>query len=241
MNLDHLDNLRITSLELAQLTGKSHRHLLRDIRKMEKSWVESGEPKFGLSSYKTSQNREMPMYKLSKKETLFIATKFDDLMRAKLINRWEHLEKSALVSPENLTRMDILEMAIDSEKGRLAALEKIEELEPKADMFNRVLNLDNLLSMGEVAKLLQLPFGRNKLFKKLRESGVLFADSNEPKQKYIDEGLFVVKEVIKKKKAYVKTMVTQRGLEYIGRMFESKVILPDLWSYLAKNNRKYLG
>ena len=46
------------------------------------------------------------------------------------------------------------------------------------------------MDIGQAAKILGLPFGRNTLFKKLREMGVFFANRNEPKQKYIDAGYF---------------------------------------------------
>lgn len=38
----------MTSLEVAELTGMQHAHLLRDIRKMETAWVETNYSKFGL-------------------------------------------------------------------------------------------------------------------------------------------------------------------------------------------------
>ena len=40
----------ITSLEIAELTGKQHNHLMRDIRKMEIAWEKVQGSKFGLSS-----------------------------------------------------------------------------------------------------------------------------------------------------------------------------------------------
>lgn len=41
----------MTSLEVAELTGMRHDHLLRDIRKMEVAWVETNHSKFGLVEY----------------------------------------------------------------------------------------------------------------------------------------------------------------------------------------------
>ena len=83
----------MTSLEVAELTGMRHDHLLRDIRKMETAWVETTHPKFGVSEYTDSTGRKLPMYQLNKKEWLYIATKFNDKARALLIDRWEYLEK----------------------------------------------------------------------------------------------------------------------------------------------------
>ena len=40
----------MTSLEIAELTGKQHNHLMRDIRNMEPAWEKVQGSKFGLSS-----------------------------------------------------------------------------------------------------------------------------------------------------------------------------------------------
>ncbi len=81
----------ITSLEIAELTGKQHNHLMRDIRKMEIAWEKVQESKFGLSS-RTYQlpnggTKEVPCYVLTKTECLYIATNFNDEARAKLVLR----------------------------------------------------------------------------------------------------------------------------------------------------------
>ena len=81
----------MTSLEIAELTGKQHNHLMRDIRKMEIAWEKVQGSKFGLSS-RTYQlpnggTKEVPCYVLTKTECLYIATKFNDEARAKLVLR----------------------------------------------------------------------------------------------------------------------------------------------------------
>ena len=90
----------MTSLEIAELTGKQHNHLMRDIRKMEPAWEKVQGSKFGLSS-RTYQlpnggTKEVPCYVLIKTECLYIATKFNDEARAKLVIRWEELERARM-------------------------------------------------------------------------------------------------------------------------------------------------
>ena len=85
----------MTSLEIAEVTGKNHYDLMKAIREMEPAWVKLGQRNFSLSSYKTSQNKEMPMYILSKRECLYIGTKFNDEARGRLVLRWEELEIAA--------------------------------------------------------------------------------------------------------------------------------------------------
>jgi phage regulator Rha-like protein len=87
----------MTSLEIAELTGKQHNHLMRDIRNMEPAWEKVCQCKFALTSRTIVQpnggTREVPCYSLTKTECLYIATKFNDEARAKLVIRWEELER----------------------------------------------------------------------------------------------------------------------------------------------------
>ena len=83
----------MTSLEIAELTGKQHNHLMRDIRNMEPAWEKVNGSKFGLIEYEDLRGRMKPCYQLTKTECLYIATKFNDEARAKLVLRWEFLER----------------------------------------------------------------------------------------------------------------------------------------------------
>ena len=88
--------LRMSSLDIAELCGKPHNDILKAIRKMELAWVKVNGGKFSLVEYKDSKGELRPCYSLSKTETLYIATKFKDDMRAKLVLRWEELERERL-------------------------------------------------------------------------------------------------------------------------------------------------
>ena len=86
----------MTSLEIAELTGKQHNDLMKAIRKMEPAWEKVSQGKFAQSSRMVVQPnggvREFPCYVLTKTECLYIATKFNDAARAKLVLRWQELE-----------------------------------------------------------------------------------------------------------------------------------------------------
>lgn len=74
------------------------------------------------------------------------------------------------------------------EKKRLE--QQNSKLKPKADFADAAFKAEGKVDIGQAAKILNLGFGRNTLFKKLREADVFFKDRNEPKQKYIDAGYF---------------------------------------------------
>ena len=86
----------ITSLEIAELTGKQHKNVMQAIRTMEPAWTKTCGLKFQLTSRTITQpnggTREVPCYSLTKTECLYIATKFNDEARARLVLRWQELE-----------------------------------------------------------------------------------------------------------------------------------------------------
>ena len=96
MNDLTLQGQRMTSLEIAEVTGKQHKDLMRAIRNMEEAWVNVQGRKFALSSriydLPNGGRKEIPCYSLTKTECLYVATKFNDEARAKLVLRWEQLE-----------------------------------------------------------------------------------------------------------------------------------------------------
>lgn len=118
--------------------------------------------------------------------------------------RGKQARKYFIACEENkheLSRKELALMVVqaEEEKERLALenekqQKQIEKLQPKADFADKAFAMEGKCDIGQAAKILGLPFGRNTLFKKLRELGVFFANRNEPKQKYIDAGYFEMKE-----------------------------------------------
>ena len=112
----------MTSLEIAELTGKQHKDVMKAIRNMESSWEKVCGRKFALTSRTIVQpnggTREVPCYVLTKTETLYIATKFNDEARAKLVLRWEFLERERMAEQQQMA-------ALPSPKKILAAADEI--------------------------------------------------------------------------------------------------------------------
>ena len=98
--------------------------------------------------------------------------------------------------------------------------QKVLELKPKADFYDTVANSDSLLSMADVAKVLDKGIGRNRLFKLLRSRGIL-QSNNVPYQRFVDAGYFKVVEssYMAGDNAIVSTViyVKQKGVDYIRK------------------------
>jgi Rha family phage regulatory protein len=87
----------MSSLEIAELTGKEHGHVMRDIRSMLEAL--GGQSNFG-ASYRNSQNKEQPMYKLPYDETVCLLTGYDAKARMAVIKRWKELEAMQATTPK---------------------------------------------------------------------------------------------------------------------------------------------
>jgi len=130
----------------------------------------------------------------------------------------ETIEK-ALTSPDFLIQ---LATQLKEEKmAREKAEQKIIEQEPFVNFANKVSDSSNLIDMGKMAKLLKdehINISRNRLFKWLREEGILMSN-NIPYQRYINGGYFKVIESVYhtpyETKTQQTTMITGRGQIYI--------------------------
>lgn len=96
MNMLINTSATMSSREIAQLTGKDHRHVLADIRKM---FEELGETSAGFSAdLPDAYGRPQPAFKLPKRETLILVSGYNVGMRAKIIDRWQELEARAMLT-----------------------------------------------------------------------------------------------------------------------------------------------
>jgi phage regulator Rha-like protein len=134
---------RMTSLEIAEVTGKQHKHLMRDIRNMEAAWEKVNGSKFGLVDYRDAKGELRPCYSLSKTECLYIATKFNDEARAKLVIRWQQLEQERLVQ-QGVRRLLVTEQDVMHEAEQIIGRTLVS--------FNQ--NADGCITASDIAEAL---------------------------------------------------------------------------------------
>lgn len=216
----------MTSLEIAEVTGRNHKDVMRSIREMEEAWVKVNGRKFALVEYKDAKGEMRPCYSLGKIECLYIATKFNDEARAKLVLRWEELEnntrKNEIVMPNFSNPAEAARAWADQYEQRLKLEAKAREDAPKVEFFESVAESKDAVEMKAVLSTLNyVAVGRNKLFAILREQKVL-QSNNIPYQKYIDAGYFRTIETKKncgtEVRIFIKTLVYQKGLDYIRKL-----------------------
>ena len=221
--------LTMSSLEIAELTGKRHDNVMADIEKMLKELGKAAPDFSGTAFYEVNNaKRERKIYNLPKRETLILVSGYSVAMRARIIDRWQELEQKESAQfkmPKTLSEALLLagqQAALAEERQRL-----LEQQKPKVEFAETVERSDGTLSIGEFAKLLpkEWKIGRNKLFKWLRDNKYLMKD-NVPYQRYVNEGLFEVIETVSEydSQDYINllTLITGKGqLSVTGKLKET--------------------
>lgn len=135
----------------------------------------------------------------------------------------EIMARALLVAQDTMKRKD---ERIRQLEGKVeTVIKENNKLRPKAEFMDKVMDADERIDIGQSAKILNLPFGRNTLFQKLRDMGVFFKNKNEPKQEYVKRGYFVLKEKWIDRNNHdgfmvLKVLVTQKGLEFLANLFK---------------------
>lgn len=92
---------KMTSMEIAEVTGKLHHHIIRDIKdeieKLKNAGINT-ETKFGLSERQDSTGRTIPYYELTKEGVLQLAARYDAVVRSKLIEMATRKEQQIDIS-----------------------------------------------------------------------------------------------------------------------------------------------
>lgn len=131
--------------------------------------------------------------------------------------------KSSFLVPTNLK--EALLLAYQQQEVIEEQSKVIEKLEPRSLYFDKMINTDGLVSMQEVAKLLNIQgMGRTIMMDKLRQGNVFMKGQRIPYQHFVNKGYFELKEdIVYLKggitKVNVTTYATQKGLAFIFKFF----------------------
>ena len=233
--------LRMSSREIAELTGKQHKHVMRDIRNMEPAWEKVNGSKFGLVEYLDEKGEKRPEYQLNKDETLYVATKYNDETRAKLIMRWKQLEvenmelKSKLNSKTYTIPEDYAEALlriVDHVRTEKELTNKIKEDAPKVEYYTKVMSSTDTVTATTIAKDYGMTAAKFNAL--LHNLGVQFKQDGKwvLYQKYQNKG-YTKSETIPIQRfpgvlgSATSTKWTQIGREFLYHFLKDNNIIPE--------------
>ncbi|WP_375681432.1 Rha family transcriptional regulator [Bartonella sp. AP60NXGY] len=147
----------MSSREIAELCGKQHAHIMRDIRQMlGELYPEGGQSKFG-STYLDKQGKPQNCYNLPKRECLILVSGYSMTLRARIIDRWQELEKQAVTPQIDYSSPKAMIGFLNYLQGQIDQKDTIiEDLTPKAMALESLQRHDGLFSLTETAKILEM-------------------------------------------------------------------------------------
>ena len=202
MNSLTTTSITMSSIEIAELTGKQIKHVNRDISVMFNE-LEIDGSRFG-HVYKDSLNRDKKCYALDKRLTNILITGYSIKLRAAVIDRLNELESGMIAIPQTFSEAlraladksdDFDKLANESKLLEIAnnGLNKtLEVIKPAAEYGQKILNTTTLFTPTNVGQELGLSAVRlNKILRaqlNIIRRGTGDTDY-EVKAKYLNEGL----------------------------------------------------
>ncbi|EDH6237481.1 phage antirepressor Ant [Salmonella enterica subsp. enterica serovar Chester] len=179
-------------------------------------------------------NTTMTVVKMSYKQALRVAARESKAVRRSLIDKLEALQQAQSPSPVPAIPQSLpeaLRLAAELAEQKQQLEEQLQTAAPKVDFADRVANAGGIL-IGNYAKVVGL--GQNFLFTWLRDHGILCASGsrrNVPKQNFIEQGFFTVREVVidndDNYRIALTTHITGKGQQWLTRkLLDAGILKP---------------
>ena len=145
----------MSSVEIADLTGKRHPDVLRDIRNMLEPLGMAYEQ--FCSKAPSQGGRPVTVANLPRRECLILVSGYSVELRARIIDRWEELERAAQKPNIDLNNPAHLRLLLaDYANDKMEMQAQIADLTPKADALDRIASAEGSLCITDAAKTLQV-------------------------------------------------------------------------------------
>ena len=216
MTKENASILTMSSREIAEITHKEHKNVLRVIRDLiEQNLVAQIEPlKFEY------RNQWFDYYELNKRDTFVVVARLSPEFTAAVVDRWQAMEnrqKPTALIPQSFSEAMMLAAQLQAEKERNA---------PKVAFVDHYVEVGTSKSFRETAKILKIP--ERALVNRLVEDKYLYRQSGVllPYQSAHTKDLFTVKTgTAEHGHNYTQTRVTSKGIEFIASRYASELML----------------
>ncbi|CUB01418.1 phage antirepressor KilAC domain-containing protein [Comamonas thiooxydans] len=211
--------LTMSSRDIADLTGKEHFHVMRDLRALQGQLGVA----FGGSIQKWihPQNEQTyDEYLLDKNTVLTLLLGYDPVARMKVVKRWQELEAQAAPAVPQ-TMAQALRLAADQAEQLDAQREQLALAAPKVEYVDRYVAANGSMGFRQVAKLLQA--NEHEFRTWLQDAKIMYRLGNEwtAYQNHIEAGRFVVRAGVAtaNEHAFNTTKFTPKGVEWVAGLW----------------------
>lgn len=221
----------MSSREIAELTGKEHKNVIRDIRAM----VDALQDGSDLSHVRETKDARgyTSEFHLPKRESLILVSGYDVHLRARIIDRWQELEAQARpIDPmQALNDPATMRGLLLSYSEKVIALEEANRaLAPKAEALDRIAGAEGSLCVTDAAKALQIP--PRRLFSWLSEHRWIYRRhgtgwlgyADKVQTGMVEHKVTTVQTPSGQDKVSEQVRITPKGLAKLARLFGSSLV-----------------
>lgn len=210
--------ITMSSREIAELVGKEHKHVMRDLRVMSEQLGDMFEGVVQIWTHQQNK-QQYEEYAIKRDTCITLLTGYDSVSRMKVIKRWQELEsaqKPAIPQTYAAALLEAGRLALELEqKGAQLAIAA-----PKAEFVDKYVQSTGNLGFRQVAKLLKVK--ETELREFLISNRVMYrlGGALTPYAEHIDAGRFEVKAVMADHgdatHAYQQAKLTPKGVEWLA-------------------------
>ncbi len=163
----------MSSVEIAELTGKRHDNVMRDTRAMLEQMGEGGLLKFEDTHVNPQNGQRYPIFRLPKRECLILVSGYDVGLRARIIDRWMELEAAARPAPLDYSDPKVLLGVLDHLQTKVREQDVvIAEQGEKVKLLDRIEESVGSMAITDAAKTLKV--GRDYLIRFMSSRGWIY-------------------------------------------------------------------
>ena len=218
----------MTSLEIAELVNKRHDNVKRTIEALANHGVIS-QPQIE-DGIKSANGVVPQIYRFSgeqgKLDSITVVAQLCPEFTAVLVKRWYELENQ---KPRELTRLEILQIALQAEEVKQVLQGQVQILEPKAKALDTLANTEGTYNILECAKTVGI--GERKLIDLLLDKKWIYREESGRLQPYAikrEAGIFinrtspvVINRNTGEEKVHLHMRITALGLTKIAELVNS--------------------
>lgn len=215
------------SLTVAEVFGKDHDKVIRDINNQIEKLNEAGEgawgvANFGETHYQHQQNKQWyKKYILTEEAFTLVAFAYITpeamKMKVKFIQEFKRMRETlqTIISPSYMIDDPIIRAKrwIQEHEEKQVMEQQLQLVAPMVEKYEQFIDSEGLMDMKSLAKI--VGWGRNTLFAFLRENKILMKD-NAPYQSFMNRGYFKLKTKPTYRGIVQVTLVTPKGADYIA-------------------------
>jgi phage regulator Rha-like protein len=221
------NSMKMTSREIAELVESRHDKVKQSIERLAAKGVIESPP---MGNFRNSNNVEGQEYiftgEQGKRDSIIVVAQLSPEFTARLVDRWQELERRSIApaNPAQMSRLQLIQLAMQAEQERLQLENTVDELKPRAAVADRLTGATGNMSIRDSAKSLKI--AERTLVLWLLEHKWLYRDMkgrlrgySDKTPKYIEHKVTPIPSDTDADRVSMQPMITPAGLARLADIF----------------------